>query len=113
MSGFSIALTVTALVISLAAALLTARIAVRVQALRDQFARFKRSDTESLQQQLSELHETVAQLANRVKMMKVRNAINHVGDKPSSDLPDPHRDPDGWRRAMNAKLSLAKLNGGS
>lgn len=113
MPEFSIALTVIALAISCVAALLTARTAVRVQALQDQFARFKRSDTESLQLQLQELTETVTQLANRVKMQRVRNAINHVPDKPSSDLPDPHRDPDAWRKAMNAKLALTKINGGS
>lgn len=113
MYEFSIALTAIGFATWLALTLFVARTAAHVRELRDQFARFKRSDTESLQLQLRELSETVEQLANRVKMQRVRNAINHVPDKPSTDLPDPHKDPDGWRRAMNAKLALAKLNGGS
>lgn len=113
MTEFSIASSVIALVISIVATLVAARTASRVQALRDRFARLPVSRLESLATAQAELAETMEALANRVKMQRVRNAANHVPDLAQSSVPDPHRDPDGWRKAMNAKLALGKLNGGN
>jgi hypothetical protein len=47
-------------------------------------------------------------LANRMKMIKVRSASNHAM-KPDGP-PDPFKDPDGWRRAMNARIVHGKLS---
>lgn len=88
-------------------AFLLARIAARVSEFEDRVRSLNGSQSESLSARLSELEETVSLLANRVKMMRVRNAVTHT-DKPSG-LPDPHRDPDGWRRAMNSRLAQSKL----
>lgn len=113
MTEFSIALGAIALVISIATALFLARTVVRVQALQDRYARLPVSRIESLATAQAELAETMEALANRVKMQRVRNAANHVPDLAPSSIPDPHRDPDGWRKAMNAKLALARINGSS
>lgn len=110
---FSIALSATALVTSCGAILFLVRTVARVQALQDQFARLPVSRIESLATAQAELADTMEALANRVKMQRVRNAANHVPDQAPSSIPDPHRDPDGWRKAMNAKLALARLNGSS
>lgn len=52
------------------------------------------------QQETSELLEA---LANKVKMQRVRNVVAHGAG--SKSMPDPYRDPDGWRKAMNAKIN--------
>lgn len=66
---------------------------------------------ETSQAEWTQLHED---LANRVKMMRVRNTT--AGPRSSSDrqgdLPNPYTNPDEWRKAANAKLATAKLNGG-
>jgi hypothetical protein len=43
--------------------------------------------------------------------MKVRSASSHA-TRSDNELPDPYRDPDGWRRAMNTRLAMNKVNGG-
>ena len=55
------------------------------------------------------LAEVVTELANRVKMMKVRSAVRHGSS--STELPDPHTDPNGWRKAMNLRIAERKLSG--
>lgn len=53
---------------------------------------------------MDELETTLEVLANRVKMMRVRTAANHVKDQPTE--PDPYKDPEAWRKAMNLKLRM-------
>jgi hypothetical protein len=61
---------------------------------------------------LAEEHTAaMTELANRLKMIKVRSATSH-GSKTSDGLPDPYTDADAWRKAMTAKIGMAKLNGG-
>ena len=57
----------------------------------------------------NDLAEVVTELANRVKMMKVRSAVRHGSS--STELPDPHTDPNGWRKAMNLRIAERKLSG--
>lgn len=86
------------------------RLAARVSELQDASQFSKASRVASLEERLTETEETLSGLANRVKMMRVRSAVNHVPDKAAPNgLPDPHRDPDGWRRAMNTRLAQSKL----
>lgn len=49
---------------------------------------FTSQKLQTVQQELTDLEETVRQLANRVKMQRVRNAINHI-DRASTDEPAP------------------------
>jgi len=110
MSAFSIASIVIGSAIYLVTVLWIARIAVRVRGLQVRYARLRASDSESLQQQLRDLSETVEQLANRVKMMKVRNAINHVNGPGSRGEPDARLDPEGWRAWKNSQLKTGVVN---
>jgi hypothetical protein len=64
---------------------------------------------QSLQTSLEETQSALEHLANRVKMQRVRNATDHATGNGKAKLgadglPDPYTDPDGWRKAMNAKL---------
>jgi hypothetical protein len=110
-----IALLATVAVLSCGAALLTAKLAVRMQDLRDRLARFEArpiasdSPSASLSARLDELEQTVEVLANRVKMQKVRNAALHAERAGKDDLPDPYKEPDRWREAVNKRLASAKL----
>lgn len=106
---FSVAAAVS-LVFCLILAFLSARIAARVSELSDRVRSLSESPPESLSARLSEAEETLAMLANRVKMMRVRNAVTHT-DKPNGADPDPYRDPAAWRQAMNRRLAPGKLPG--
>lgn len=60
---------------------------------------------QSLKDSLAEQAEALEQLANRVKMQRVRTATSHVRDAAGSrGEPDPHADPEGWRAWKNAQL---------
>lgn len=58
--------------------------------------------------------EELQNLANRVKMQRVRNATDHATRKsgPAGDMPDPYTAPDEWRAAMTKRLAEAKIAGG-
>lgn len=103
MSAFFFAsiVSVAALLISGVAAYL-ARAAIRASESRLAVPRSLDSRTQSLEQSVAELQSTLEELANRVKMMKVRNAVRHVPDRDAE--PDPYRDPNGWRERMNKRL---------
>lgn len=111
MTGFSTALAVISLVLSVVACLLCARTAARAQELQDRLARSPTSRIQSLEQSLEETQEAMRVLANSVKMRNVRAAATHVPEKPkpADAIPDPHTDPDGWRNAMNRKLARDRL----
>jgi len=61
------------------------------------------SRLKSLETSVAEQADALLEVANRVKMQRVRNAANHATGQPST-MPDPYRDPDGWRKAMNSRL---------
>lgn len=108
MAEFFYVAAAASLVFCLILAFFTARIAVRVSELSAIVESLNESPPESLSARLSEAEETLAMLANRVKMMRVRNAVTHT-DKPNGEIPDPFRDPNGWRAAMNRKLARGTL----
>lgn len=56
-----------------------------------------------------EWQEVVADLANQIKMTKVRKALNHTGTRPGGE-PDPKLDPEGWRAWKNAQLRAGVYN---
>lgn len=106
---FSVA-AAASLVFCLILAFLLARIAARVSEFEDRVRSLRALPSESLSERLSELEETVSLLANRVKMMRVRNAATHT-DKSTGAEPDPYRDPNGWRMEMNRKLARGRIQG--
>lgn len=107
MSDISTVLAVLALVLSVAACFITARIAVRLQELSDLCQRFDQSQLESNARSLREVQLGLEELATSVRMSKVRRAGQSPESK--SGLPDPYRDPDGWRQAVNARLGSVKI----
>lgn len=116
-SDFSFALSVAALLLSVAACFVAAGFASRVQALRDRVSdlqtSLRESPVSSLGERVTQVEDAMELLANRVKMQRVRQAATHAegAAKKTDDLPDPYRDPDGWRNAMNARLTRGKVPG--
>jgi len=110
MGVFSSAVLAGTFVLSLFCLFWLVRIAARVSELQDASQFLKASRVASLEERLTETEETLSGLANRVKMMRVRNAVTHT-DKPNGAVPDPYRDPNGWRTEMNRKLARGKLAG--
>ena len=108
MTEFFYVAAAVSLVFCVILAFIAARIAARVSELSDHVRSLSVSPSESHSARLSELEETVSVLANRVKMMRVRNAATHT-DRSNGADPDPYRDPNAWRQAMNRKLSQSKL----
>jgi hypothetical protein len=101
-------LSVAACTLSLAALWFAVRNVTVVRELQARLTRFPLSRLDSLETSLADQAEAMTVLANRVKMHRVRTAANHIpDDKPT--LPDPYRDPDAWRKAMNARLQKGKL----
>lgn len=89
--------------LSLWAALSAARAVAAVMGLRDDLRRFAASNSKPDEQRMTELEETVRLMANKLKMMKVRNALTHV-KRDADEEPDVRSDPEAWRAWMNAKL---------
>lgn len=103
MSDFFIALLAAACFLSVIAAIACAALAGRVRELQDRLAVLPVSRLKSLETSLTETQEGLEAVANRVKMMRVRNAANHVTEKTAE--PDPYTNPDEWRKRMNRTLS--------
>lgn len=101
-------LSVLSFILSIAACLFAARRVTRQPELQARW----RSSTElrlsSLETSRDELSQNLADLANRVKMMRVRTTIAHPG-KQGEIFPDPYKDPDGWRKQMNARIMRQKV----
>jgi len=96
---------------SLAISVFAALRAGRALASPPQRLRSVESRLQSIEQLVEEHTQAMTDLANRLKMIKVRSATSH-GSKTSDGLPDPYTDPDGWRKAMTAKIGMSRLNGG-
>jgi hypothetical protein len=99
-SALSVALCIYCAIRAISAAQRAARVSVSVQAkLASCELRI-----ESLLTSRDGMVVALDALAQRVKMQRVRAATDHaIGSK--SDMPDPYKDPDGWRAAMNAKIA--------
>lgn len=114
---FLLASSAIGFLLSMAAAFVSARTVVRVQALQDELVSWSKSSpaslisrVDSIDTKVEELGLTLSTLAQKYKMQKVRNAANHVAETGDAGaMPDPYRDADGWRKAMNAKIARAKV----
>lgn len=83
------------------------RIAVRERESLVRRVRSLESSMDSVKITIDEHSGALSEVANRVKMMKVRAAANHTAS--STGEPDPYRDPDNWRKSMNSKIQKARL----
>lgn len=104
---FSSVLSALACLLCVAAIRSAARNAYLLRELQGRVQDLPLSRLRSLETLCAEHSELLESLANRIKMQKVRNAANHVRE--NGAIPDPYRDPDGWRKAMNSKLQREKL----
>lgn len=107
MSDFFIASNVVALVLALGAIFFTARIAVALRGLSEELRRFDLSRMESTARSLQEVQLALDELATSVRMSKVRRSALPIAER--DRMPDPYKDPDGWRSAMNSKLGRARV----
>lgn len=102
MSGFFFALAASIACLSAAIGLFAAARAVKVSASLRHKQRSLELQMQSQQQLAEEMQSALTDVTNRVKMMRVRNAANHVGNGKA----DPYSNPDAWRREMNKTLAL-------
>lgn len=113
MTDISSVLSALSFILSVVAVISVARTVTVVQELRELLRRSPQSRIASLETSRDEMQLELLNLANRLKMIKVRRAADHVRDdddeKPK--FPDPHRDPDGWRKAMNLDLAKRRIGG--
>lgn len=112
MSGFSFAWSVALAILCPILAYFAARSAARGAGSSPARLRSIESRIESLENSVSEWSQLTTDLANRVKMMRVRAAT--AGPSSSGrqgELPDPYRDPDGWRQAMNKRIGQQRITG--
>ena len=75
--------------------------------------RSQESATESMRSSIEQWGELTTDLANSVKMQKVRRSTRVPSSSdPATGLPDPHADPEGWRKAMNLRIAERRIAGG-
>lgn len=72
------------------------------------------SATESMRSSIEQWAQLTTDLANSVKMQKVRRStrVPSSSDQ-ATEMPDPHRDPDAWRKAMNLRIAERRIGGGT
>jgi hypothetical protein len=104
---FFFVLTVIVSALCLIGTIYVARNAARDAASLQKRLRSCESRLESAITSHDELLATVTDLANRVKMQRVRNTVTHATS--SSGEPDPYKNPDEWRSMMTRKIALAKV----
>jgi hypothetical protein len=103
--------------VSIALSLLCSFLAIRfaaqsvrvVQELRQALQALEPSGNKSLEIRLGECESALVLLANKLKMTKVRNAINHIGRDKDGE-PDAKSDPEAWRAWKNAQLRAGTFN---
>jgi len=102
MNAIFSALSVLSFILSCVALFYSAQSVIRLRGLQVRFRSSPLSRLDSLETSLTDTQAVLSELANKVKMMKVRGAVHHQGE-PTTD-PDPYTQPDEWRARMNAKL---------
>ena len=123
LSTISLVLAGLALVVSLACAVVVGR---GVEYSRAAWRFVQNENAESLQLRqlaelqtgLTELHDAYQALYDSHKKLRSRIGMRELREKRRSngtdadapgDLPDPQKDPDGWKKAMRAKLHLGQI----
>lgn len=103
------ALSVTACIVCTLACLSAVKAADRVSESVRRRVSSCESRVESLEDSLKEALTLMADLANRIKMTRVRAAASHLDHRQSQSTdPDPYTQPDEWRKMMGKRLAEAK-----
>jgi Mg2+ and Co2+ transporter CorA len=106
-NAFFSALSAAVAFLSALAALHHARSARHASALPLEKALSCESRVLLIERSLNDQQEVLTELANRVKMMKVRSAVRH--GTMNDEAPDPYKNPDAWRKAMNLELAKGRI----
>lgn len=110
MSVFLLALSAVTCLACLIVTIWLARRAAHVAELPGARLRSIESRLASLENSGSDLLQLITDMANSQKMQRVRAASKHSSsDRRGDGLPDPHTDPDGWRKAMNLRIAQSRL----
>lgn len=107
LAGFFAALSAAASVACLTRCISAARDAKAATGLPARALNSLTSRIESLEGSRDEQVTAMTDLANRLKMIRVRSAANHAS-KPDGD-PDPYKEPERWRTVMNERLTRSKI----
>jgi septal ring factor EnvC (AmiA/AmiB activator) len=104
------ALTVVICTVCLAGCVLIVRNAVHGTESQEKQLRSNTARIKSLSDSLEETQTELEKLANKVKMQRVRNVVEHspTSKRNGNDEPDPYTDPDGWRKMMSDKIARAR-----
>lgn len=91
-----------------------ARNAARAQASLRARLRSLESATESTRNSIEQWAQLTTDVANSLKMQKVRRStrVQNSSD-PATGLPDPHSEPEAWRKAMNLRIAERRIGGGT
>lgn len=112
MSVISNVLNVSSFILSLGAVIYAVRLATLAREFAAQLRRSPLSRIQSLETSRDEMQQELLNLANRVKMIKVRRAADHVtGEGEAGKFPDPHTNPEAWRKAMNLDIARRRIGG--
>lgn len=106
LAGFFAALSAATSVACMTRAISAARDARAATGLPGRALSSLTSRIESLEGSRDDQATAMTDLANRLKMIRVRSAANHAS-RPDGE-PDPYKDPDRWRTVMNERLSRTK-----
>jgi biopolymer transport protein ExbB/TolQ len=79
------------------------------ESLREKL-RFIESRIASLESSVSEWSQTTTDLANSLKMTRVRQAAK-LASATVPEKPDPYKDPEGWRAWQNRNLPVFRAGG--
>lgn len=114
-SVLCIAFSAIALLVSLIACFYAVKDATALASLQERMKISPVSRLESCESSIESLAVEMGNLANRVKMIKVRRAADHVKDDDGNDRlpgePDWRKDPEAWRNWKNQQIQAARLRG--
>jgi len=104
------ALSVVVCILCFLVSLSSVRTVTRASELPERRLRSVELQIESMKVSTDETIRMLTELANRVKMQKVRNIVHHTGG--SLGEPDARADPEGWRSWKNSQLRAGQYNKG-
>lgn len=88
-------------------AVFAARRAYRVSVSLRGRLRSCESQLELTGRSLEESRELLTELANKIKMTKLRNVVRHGSN--ASEAPDPFKEPEAWRKYANVELLKGRI----
>ena len=95
----------------LTATIYVARSAALERASLQARLRVVESRIELLERSVTDWSQATTDIAQSIKMTRVRKAAKLDSSDQATTMPDPHKDPEAWRKAMNLDLARRRLAG--